>query len=218
MIGIVRTLPRSRGHLGLKNDREDFMNLPLFFHGLTKPASIWPAVAVRPALLAAAAIAGYATFMSLQASKAPATAIAEQPRWVGQFEKPVAEAMPQSAPATSASYILPDTASTGGSAKKIAPLPTVAPKVVAKTAVPPRRPDEINKPVAVASITPSATALPGPAAPMPPALIPTAEAAPPAPRRQNLLSRVTDRLPEKGTLLKPLGLMGDAVHSLVKFF
>jgi hypothetical protein len=197
------------------------MDLPLFFHGLTRSRGIWPSAAVRPALIAAAAIAGYATFTSLTATQAPGT-VAQQPEpeWVGQFAGPVVEATPPSAPATSASYILPDAASTGSLSKKTSTLPAGAPKVVSKTVGTPRHAqlnEEATKVAVSAQASIPAAAIAAPAAPTPPALIP-AEAAGPAPRSQNLLSRVTDRLPDRGLLLKPLGLVGDAFHNIVKSF
>ncbi len=223
MIGIVRTLPRSRGQLRLKNDRGDFMSLPLFFYGLTKPASIWPAAAVRPSLVAAAAIAGYVIFMPF-AQKTATDAMTEQPQWVGNIERPDVQTQVQLEPTTSASYVLPDAVSTGTVAKKAAVSVAAAPKAVnSKLVTPPRKPQSIEdagkptQPTSATVIPVAMTASDGiPRDVIPPEPIPPHAETPPRPR--NLFSPVTDRLPARGTLMTPFHVVGDAVHNLIKFF
>jgi len=195
------------------------MGLPLIFYELTKPAAcIWNASAFRPALIVAAAVAGYVIVMPL-APKTAISVLTEEPRWVGNIERLEMQTQTQSEPVTSASYAAPETVVTAGTAKKTGESLAAAPKAVSsKLVAPPRKPqlsEDAGKTAqpAPAAVIPAAITQP---TPIPPGSIPSQAETQPRPR--NLFSPVTDRLPARATLLMPFHAVGDAVHNLIKFF
>lgn len=199
------------------------MQLPLFFHGLTGATPLRPAL--QAAIVAAAAVAGYVTFLPLTQTSGPArltVAEAEQPQWAGHIEQPGIDVPQPSARVTSASYVVPEAGALDNASKKNGLAIAVIPKIPGKPVLlPPRRPastDEAAKPTTApaASLNPPAAG-----ALMPPAPIPVAVAAsevPTKPAARNMFSPVTDRLPTTGTLLKPFHVVGDAFHNLIKPF
>ncbi len=206
------------------------MHLPLFLHGLPGASPLRPAL--QAAIVAAAAVAGYVTFLPLTQRSDPAalsTAEAEQPQWAGHIERPDVDAPAPSARITSASYVVPEAGSIDNGSKKSGAAAAVIPKVAGKPVLPPRRPnaaEDAARIVAPAAGTPVAgtpVAVPIPPAagtPVPPAPIPVVMAAADTPAKpaRNMFSPVMDRLPPTGNLLKPFHAVGDAFHSLIKSF
>jgi hypothetical protein len=197
------------------------MQLPLFFHGLTGPTPLRPAL--QAAIVAAAAVAGYVTFLPLTQTSGPASltvAGAEQPQWAGIIEQPGMDAQQPSARVTSASYVVPEAGSLDNASKKNGLAIAVIPKIPGKPVLPPRRPASPDD-AAKATAAPAASlAPPAAGALIPPAPIPVAVAASEAPAKpaaRNMFSPVTDHLPTTGTLLKPFHVVGDAFHNLIKF-
>ncbi len=182
------------------------MVLPLFLNGLTGSGTVRPAL--QAGAVAAAAIAGYVTFMSLT-PKSEATSTmpaAELPLWAGYIERPNLEP-PTSEPETSASYVVQEpvltrNASKGSGNISAAILPKAAP---GKLVSPPRRPQSIEE-----------TASRGTTGVSPAAVVIAASETKSAQR--DLFSPVTDRLPATGILLRPIHAFGDAVHNLIKSF
>jgi hypothetical protein len=201
------------------------MQLPLFFHGLPGASPLRPAL--QAAIVAAAAVAGYVTFLPLTQKMDQAgltVAGAEQPQWAGHIERPDLDAPAPSARITSASYVVPEASAIDNAAKKNGAAVAVIPKVAGKPILPPRRPtDEAVKtvaPVLPASVA-AAPIQPAANTPVPPAPIPVVMASaevPPKPAARNMFSPVTDRLPTTGNLLKPFNVVGDAFHNLIKSF
>jgi hypothetical protein len=197
------------------------MQLPLFFHGLTGASPLRPAL--QAAIVAAAAVAGYVTFLPLTQTSGPAhltVAEAEQPQWAGHIEEPGMDAPPPAARVTSASYVVPEAGTLDNASKKNGLASSVIPKIGGKPVLPPRRPASTDEAAKTAAPVAASLATPAPGALIPPAPIPVAVAAsevPAKPAARNMFSPVTDRLPTTGTLLKPFRVVGDAFHNLIKF-
>jgi hypothetical protein len=220
MIWIVKTSARSGNALALKNNCGGFMNLPLIAHRLTGLAAGRPAI--QAGLIAAAALAGYFTLIPFQHKSTASVASADQPQWVGHIEGPDTGAPAPLAPITSASYVVPEATLTGNAAKKSTSAAAPAPKAVSKLVLPPHRPaDEASHAVPAPAVIMPAAVTPATSVPpelIPPEMIPAGNEVKTKPQPRNLLSRVADRLPEKGSLLKPFNVVGDAFHSLIKSF
>ncbi len=191
------------------------MQLPLFFHGLTGASPLRPAL--QAAIVAAAAVAGYVTFLPLTQTSNPASltvAEAEQPQWAGHIEQPGLDAPQPSARVTSASYTVPEAGMVDGvdnASKRNGLATAIMPKIPGKPVLPPRRPTSTDEAAKTAAPSASLTS----PTPIPVAM--AASEAPAKPAARNMFSPVTDRLPTTGSLLKPFHFVGDAFHNLIKF-
>jgi len=171
----------------------------------------------RAGLLAASAAAGYCAFLPAAQTTSQSTAQQIDAHWAGSIEPQTAVVAAPMTPVTSASYTQTEVKAGSPSTpaaeiKKIGAITAAKSTKPADVAAvrPARRPDDL------ASAKPAKTA-----AAETIALELDQSIGQPAKREsfsRRWLAPVSDRLPSRGTLMKPLHLVGDAVSGLMNAF
>jgi len=174
--------------------------------------------AFRIGLLAASAVAGYCAVLPAVQTVGQSAAPQSEALWTGQIEQPATIVAAPMTPITSASYTQTEVKAASettppADSKKLGATSSVKQKA-SDNARPARRPDDLASTKPQKTDKPTETALNDAVA------WDVSRSASPEPKSfsNRWLSPVSDRLPSRGTLMRPFHMVGDAVHGLMNAF